>query len=85
MTIEQIKSSPILEFYVLGLLSKEEKDELKHYLNTHPALQQELDEIQNALVQFAKDSIRSIEKPTKKRILNKVQKKISGHQQNGSR
>lgn len=54
MTIEEIRSSELLELYVLDLLSEEEKLQVDGYLSQFPALKGDVLEIEKALHQYAK-------------------------------
>lgn len=53
MNIEEIRSSGLLEYYVLGLLSKAEMQEVESYLVQFPELKQDFLSIQNAMQYYA--------------------------------
>ena len=55
MNIKEYISSGILELYVLGMLSEEESREVTRLVNKHPALQTEVDKIQQSLQAYARN------------------------------
>lgn len=61
MNIKAYISSGILEHYVLGLASEQERKEVEMYAQTQPKIQEELDAIELAMEQYAQ--LHAIEKP----------------------
>ncbi|MBK8392973.1 MAG: anti-sigma factor [Saprospiraceae bacterium] len=53
MTIEEIRSSGLLEYYILDLLSESEKQEVEGYLQEFPELRKDKIDIENALHKYA--------------------------------
>jgi len=54
VTVKEIKESGIIEYYVLGLLSEKEVNEVRGYLEKYPELQQDYKDIQSAMRMYAK-------------------------------
>ncbi|HOY13820.1 MAG TPA: anti-sigma factor [Saprospiraceae bacterium] len=54
MTIEEIRSSGLLEYYILDLLSESERQEVEGYLQEFPELRKDKIDIENALHNYAK-------------------------------
>lgn len=61
MNIKEYISSGILEHYVLGLASEQERKEVEMYAQTQPKIQEELDAIELTMEQYAQ--LHAIEKP----------------------
>lgn len=53
MNIQDYISSGVLELYVLGDLSDKERKEVETLMEQHPEVKQEIDQIEEALIQFA--------------------------------
>lgn len=53
MNIQDYISSGVLELYVLGDLSDKERKEVETLMDQHPEVKQEIDQIEEALIQFA--------------------------------
>jgi len=54
VTVKEIKESGIIEYYVLGLLSEKEVNQVRGYLEKYPELQKDYEEIQLAMQLYAK-------------------------------
>ncbi len=72
MDIEKIKSSGLLEQYVLGLLSPVEREKIDVLAAQHPALKSELNMLQQAMEEYA--NLHSVPPPTglKKKIKDRI-------------
>lgn len=74
MSIEEIKASGLIEYYVLGLLSAEEIQQVEGYFSKYPELKQELIEIQVAMQAFAQAKAIIPDPSLESRILDHVNK-----------
>ncbi len=74
MDIEEIKSSGLLELYVLDQLSPAEKAEVEGYLTSHPELRSDLREIENTLEIYASAAAIKAPAGVKERILEEIRK-----------
>jgi anti-sigma-K factor RskA len=72
MNIQEYIASGVVELYVMGSLSEAEREEFERMLEKYPELKQELNEVENALFQFAKSNSVSPRPALKKQILNAV-------------
>ncbi len=77
MNIKEYISSGILEYYVLGLASTEERKEVEMYSSTHPEIKKEIDAIEAAMEQYAQ--LHALEKPAG--IGTKINAKIDSLEQ----
>jgi len=69
MDIKKYIASGILEDYILGLVSDEERQEVERYVQQYPAIQQEVNAIEEALGQFALSQAKPMPKGLDTQIL----------------
>lgn len=73
MDIQQYIASGILENYVLGLVSDEERQEVDRYVQAYPEIKAELAAIEDALGLFAQTKARSMPKGLDAQILSHIE------------
>jgi anti-sigma-K factor RskA len=77
--IEDIRSSGLLELYVMDQLSPAEKAEVESYLRTYPELRNDLKEIERGLEMYASATALKAPEGLKERILNSIRKDVRPH------
>ena len=85
MDIEEIRSSGLLELYVLDQLSPAEKGEVEGYLRTYPELRNDLKEIERSLEIFAGSAALKSPAGVKERILDAIKQDVKGPSGEGPR
>jgi anti-sigma-K factor RskA len=78
VTIEEIKSSGLLELYALGQLSAEDEKTVREYLTQHPVLRKELLEIQQALEIYAQSTAIPPAPGVRQKVLDEIRNSGSG-------
>ncbi len=74
LNIEEIKNSGLLELYVAGALSEEESERIHGMVKNHAALQEEVSQIEEALMQVASSYVdRQPQVNTMYQVLNKIE------------
>lgn len=68
MTDKEIRESGIIEYYALGLLTKQEEKSVANYIRVNPALKMDYIEIQNSLEALA----RSVKAPLKRDLIETI-------------
>ncbi len=77
MNINDYISSGILEQYVLGDISSQEKKEVECMSHIYPEIKEELNKVQIALERFALDNAIEVPSHIKKNIFEKIEKEIA--------
>ena len=72
MLIKEFIESGILEQYVLGLTSDNERSEVERMVNAHPEIKTALEEIENSLETYAQLNAQPLPEHLAKKILNTV-------------
>lgn len=73
MNKDQIISSGLLELYVLGIASSEEKLQVEDCLLKYPELKTELEQIESSLINYAKTTAPAPNPELKNKILQRIQ------------
>lgn len=77
MDVNELKSSGLLELYVLGQTSQEETALVETMLDQHPELKQEISEISNALEVYASTVAEPPSPSTKEKLMEEIRKNRS--------
>ena len=72
MELKDIISSGLLELYILGLSSDEENIQVQQWIKQYPEVAKEIDEIQNAMEQYATGNAIEPDISVKQKILDKL-------------
>ena len=72
MELKDIISSGILELYSLGLTSEEENMQVHEWIKQFPEVKEEIDEIQNAIEEYAVAHAIQPDDSVKQKILDRI-------------